>query len=491
MRKPDDLFDRGQEWTDLSEFVGGRDRIRIGIVYGRRRQGKSWLLRRAVRVAGGVYCMALQHDRTSALTRMAATLASASNLPDVRFSLANWEEALRAAHSVLAQQKQRVLVLDEYPYLLQHSPELSSVLQALYDDIRNVPGAPPLRVLLCGSAISVMEELLSGTAPLRGRTQLELRLQPFDFRTSAAFWEVEEPTLAFLLHAVFGGTAGYQDLVSEPPSSEDAFPDWLSRTVLNPSSALFTEADYLLREDPRVHDRASYYAILEAVSMGRSTPTAIGSAVGRDRTALAHPLGVLTTSGFLTVSKDIRKLRGGAIRIADPIVRFHQLITRPRLSQFEERRFADAWSASETTFRSRILGPHLEHLAREWVRLFANESTLGGPVGEVGFTIAPDRQQRKGREIDVVALPSGERGGSKSSRILCLGEAKSSDGERAMADLRRLDRARALLLADGAQCADAKLLLFGRSGFDSELTAAARSRSDVELIDLRRVYTGS
>lgn len=303
---------------------------------------------------------------------------------------------------------------------------------------------------------------------------------------------MDEPALAFLVHAIFDGTAGYRDLVqAELPSSKREFPDWLSRTVLNPSSALFTEADYLLREDPRVQDRAAYYAILEAVSQGRSTPTAIGSMVGRDRTALAHPLGVLTTSGFLTVSRDIRKQRGAAIRIADPIVRFHQLITRPRLSQFEERRFERAWSASEDTFRSRILGPHFEHLARDWVRLFADESTLGGPAGEVGFTIVPDRQQRKSREIDVVALASGEREGSKSSRILCLGEAKSSNRERTTADLRRLEHSRDLLLAEGAQCADAKLLLFGRTGFDPELAEAARGRSDVELIDLRRVYTGS
>jgi len=492
MERPDDLFDREREWQDLAGFVGGREPIRIGLVYGRRRQGKSWLLRRLARAGGGVYTMALEHDRLSALRRFAQAVAEASGIPGVRLQMADWEEALRTARTVLGGAGQRVLVLDEYPYLLRHSPELSSVLQALYDEMREDSTLPPLRVLLCGSAISVMEELLSGASPLRGRTQLELRLQPFDYRTSARYWGAEDPELAFLTDAVFGGTAGYKDLVQVGlPSQTQEFPSWLSATVLNPSSALFSEADFLLREDPRIQDRAPYYAILQAASEGKSSPTAIGGAVGRERTALSHPLGVLISSGYLVSAEDIRKQRNASLRVADPIVRFHHLITRPRLSQFEERRFEDAWEASYPTFKSQILGPHFEHLAREWVRLFASEATVGGAIGEVGFTVVADRKQRRTLEIDVVGLASGERRQSKSSRILCIGEAKSSDGERTLHDLHRLDRIRALLVAEGARCSQAKLLVFGRSGFTESLRSASEGRNDVELVDLLRIYAGA
>ncbi len=491
MQRPDDLFDREREWQDLAGFAGGTDPIRIGVVYGRRRQGKSWLLRRLTRAAGGIYTMALEHDRLSALERFSRAIAEASDMPGLRFQLADWEEALRTARTVLGRAGHRVLVLDEYPYLLRHSPELSSVLQALYDEMRNDPALPPLRILLCGSAISVMERLLSGTSPLRGRTQLELRLQPFEYRASAQYWGTEDTELAFLTDAVFGGTAGYKDLVQvEVPRQTRDFPVWLSETVLNPASALFTEADFLLREDPRIQDRAPYYGILQAVSEGKSSPTAIGGAVGRERTALSHPLGVLISSGYLISAEDIRKQRNASLRVADPIVRFHQLITRPRLSQFEERQFEDAWKASHPTFTSQILGPHFEHLAREWVRRFASEDTVGGAVGEVGFTVVADRQERKSLEVDVVGLASGERRQSKSSRILCIGEAKSSNRKRTLHDLQRLDRIRGLLVADGAPCAEARLLLFGRSGFAESLKAASRDRKDVELIDLLRIYSG-
>jgi AAA+ ATPase superfamily predicted ATPase len=491
MKRPSDLFDREREWQDLAGFVGGADSIRIGVMYGRRRQGKSWILRRLVRAAGGVYTMALEHDRLSALGRFARAVAEASGIPGARLQMDDWEEALRTARTVLGNAGQRVLVLDEYPYLLRHSPELSSVLQALYDEMRDDPSLPPLRILLCGSAISIMEELLSGASPLRGRTQLEMRMQPFDYRTSARFWGADDPELAFLTDAVFGGTAGYRDLVQVgQPSQVQRFSSWLSETVLNPSSALFTEADFLLREDPRIQDRAPYYAILQAASEGKSSPTAIGGAVGRERTSLSHPLGVLISSGYLVSAEDVRKQRNASLRVADPIVRFHHVITRPRLSQFEERRFENAWKASLPTFKSLILGPHFEHLAREWVRLFASEDTLGGAIGEVGFTTISDRHERQTLEVDVIGLASCERRHNKSSKIICIGEAKSSDRERTLHDLRRLDRVRGLLEADGADCAGAKLLLFGRSGFDENLKSAAAGRRDVELVDLSRIYEG-
>jgi AAA+ ATPase superfamily predicted ATPase len=71
------------------------------------------------------------------------------------------------------------MVIDELPYLLPHSPELPGLLQLLHDESLqgNAPGG---RLILCGSAMSVMTELLSGTKPLRGRANVDLPLAPFD-----------------------------------------------------------------------------------------------------------------------------------------------------------------------------------------------------------------------------------------------------------------------------------------------------------------------
>ena len=71
--------------------------------------------------------------------------------------------------------------------------------------------------------------------------------------------------------------------------------------------------------------------------------------------------------------------------------------------------------------------------------------------------------------------------------LIAIGEAKGGEAVRTMDDLRRLERLRGLLIAR-ANVTDTKLLLFGRSGFAADVSDAADGRSDVELIDLERLY---
>jgi uncharacterized protein len=80
----------------------------------------------------------------------------------------------------------------------------------------------PLRLILCGSAISVMGDLLSGTKALRGRGALELRIRPFGYREAREYRAVENPAAAFTHNAVIGGTPGYRELVPDPQVPEDA-----------------------------------------------------------------------------------------------------------------------------------------------------------------------------------------------------------------------------------------------------------------------------
>src|SRR4051794_39455743 len=128
MDKPDDVFDRDHEWRDLVRFVtDDSPGLRIGVVRGRRRHGKSFLLEHLCRVANGTYTLALRQSRTMALDRFAGSLSGAVGHGLGRF--ADWVEALDVAVDSLARTATRgapLLVLDEFPYLVAHSPELPS-----------------------------------------------------------------------------------------------------------------------------------------------------------------------------------------------------------------------------------------------------------------------------------------------------------------------------------------------------------------------------
>ncbi|MDF2712551.1 MAG: hypothetical protein K0R62_8203, partial [Nonomuraea muscovyensis] len=238
--RPAALFDRVHEWQDLSAFTTERTPgLRIGVVRGRRRHGKSFLLEHLCEAVGGVYTLALRQSRTMALARFADSLSQALGHGLGTFS--GWVEALDTAVEALSRRagdQPPLLVLDEFPYLVAHSPELPSVIQALYDRRGPRKGHPPFKLILCGSAISVMSTLLAGDQALRGRAVLDMRVGPFGFRDAADYWEAA-PEIAFLVDAVLGGAPGYRDVVGDAPSGDpDGFFRWLERTMLNPSHIL-------------------------------------------------------------------------------------------------------------------------------------------------------------------------------------------------------------------------------------------------------------
>jgi hypothetical protein len=149
---------------------------------------------------------------------------------------------------------------------------------------------------------------------------------------------------------------------------------------------------------------------------------------------------------------------------------------------------AAAWADGRSTFDAQVLGPHFEQLARTWTRTFASATTLGGQPSTIGFTQVNDAAARSRVELDVVAVAGNPN--ANRPRILALGEAKGGTASRTVADLRKLERGRAIL-GEMARVDGAKLLVFSRSGFERDLLAVAADRNDVELVDLERLYQGS
>lgn len=490
--RPDDLFDREVEWEQLVGFAAQpQPGLRLAVVTGRRRHGKSYLLRRLAAGFDGLYHQARELEKPQALAEFGLDVADHLDLDPGAVRPDTWEAALRLAlglrrGAARAGRRRaagaRLLVIDELPYLLAHAPELPSVLQLLYDEAAGEPDAPPTTVILCGSSLSIMRELLTGTQPLRGRAQLEMTLPPFDFRTARRFWGIDDPQVAFEVDAILGGTPGYRQLVTAaPPTSQADVGAWVVSQVLNPASALFNEQSYLLREDPRNLDRAAFNSVLNAIAAGHHTQKAIGASVGRDHNALKHPLGVLESAGFVRRVDDVLTARRPLYFLTDPIIRFSQAVIDPHRARLEEREAADVWRSSAAAYSSQVLGPHFEHLARVWTARFSGER-WGVTLGEVGPAVINDASSRSQHELDVVAL---ERDGS---RIAVIGEAKATTRQRTTADLRRLERVRALLDDDAGRAADARLALFSRTGFQESLVVEAATRPDVHLVDLGALY---
>jgi len=479
--KPPHLFDREAEWTGLVSFAAdARPGATLGIVSGRRRQGKSYLLQALATAMDGIYFPALELTEAVSLRLFADELIRFSRSPVQPFR--DWLDAipylLRLAgdHAV-------PIVIDEFPFLVRASPALPSIIQRELG-----PGgsgsASRARLLLCGSAMSVMGGLLSGPAPLRGRAGLELIVQPFGYRDAARFWEISDPKLAVLVHSVVGGTPAYRRelLREDTPADLADFDAWVARTVLSPQSPLFREARYLLAEETEIRDPSLYHSVLAAVAEGNATSGGIASYIGRKSNEIAHPLRVLEDSRLLIKEPDLFRSGRARYRIAEPLITFYQSIMSREWARLELGGGPAVWQGARARFLSQVVGPHFETICRDYA-IAAEPGVFGGPPGEVGSGVVPDPANRIQIEIDVAVLAPAEHGHPR--KVLSLGEAKW-DQVMHPGHIERLRRARDLLAVKGFDIRDTVLACYSGAGFTPELQA--RHHRDIHLVSLGELY---
>ncbi|MGH7883873.1 MAG: AAA family ATPase, partial [Candidatus Dormibacteraceae bacterium] len=408
------------------------------------------------------------------------------------FSFTDWGQAIEALLN-LGNDQPKLVVIDEFPYLVNNVPELPSLIQRCFGPRSPARARSRTRLILCGSAISIMGKLLAGSAPLRGRASLDLIVHPFDFRQSADFWGLhKQPETAFLVHAILGGTPAYRDLLRGGlPSSSADFDDWVTKSILDPASPLFREGRYLLAEEPGLTDRALYHSILSAIVSGFTRPGQIAATLNRPQASLAHSLNVLEDIQLVRRSEDAIRQKRPTYQIAEPIIRFYFAVMRSHLTRLELGRGRQIWrTEARAPFSSQVLGPHFEELARLWVAAFASPKTVGGVVGEVGSTVLQAPASRTNWEIDVVALSvRGEEGRNSRRKILALGEAKWRKEPMKENQLERLLEVRQRLQQQGdIDSSTARIILFSSSGFTSGLLK--RASDEVVLVDLQRLYFG-
>lgn len=449
--KPQWLLDRDLEWQALGRFVERRQRL--AVVYGPRRVGKSYLLDAICEAAGGYRYQAITGVVPTQLDDFGRTLGAWLGVGPLRLS--GWADALER----LARTEIPLVVIDELPYLMETTPELTSLLQRYVD----APQGPSL--VLAGSSLSTMAELVTARAPLYGRSAAVAVPAPFAGGDLAELWGVRDPARVLWVDAAVGGLPGYRPLLEPPGPRLDA---WMVEEVLAPSSPLLDAAEVTLVDTVDMAHRGIYRAILAAIAAGDQTFSAIARVIGRPSGSVTRPLAALERAGLVTRVADPLRSRRDRYDLADPHLRMWLGIIAPHRSRLQAGHAEEVWAqAGDTTWRAQILGPRWEAVARAHVARFAAE--LIGPVERVGVTTVSDRVARTSHEVDIVA--------ARGRQVVALGEAKLR--RLGAADLDRLRRIRDLLGAERA-----RIVLASADGVEP---AAARS-SEVITVTPADVY---
>jgi AAA+ ATPase superfamily predicted ATPase len=482
IQKPVHVFDRTREWQGLISFAShATPTATLGVVSGRRRQGKSFLLEALAHEMGGFYFAATEATEAESLRIFTEALVRYTREP-VAIPFRDWNDAIPFLLGQFGGRPVPVII-DEFPFLSKVSPSLPSIIQRELG-----PGGSgrqsTARLLLCGSAMSVMGGLLSGQAPLRGRAGLELVVQPFSYRDAAEFWGINDPRLALLVHMIVGGTPAYREefIRGDAPADLADFDAWVIRTVLNRQSPLFREARYLLAEESDIRDPALYHSVLAAIATGNTTNGGIASYIGRKSDEISHPLNVLEDCALISKDPDLFRSGRSRYRIVEPLITFYEAIMRRRWTELERNRAEAVWEASRPTFMKQVAGPHFEAVCRDFA--VDSESDLFGELpAEVGSGTVNDPAGRTQIEVDVVVMAAQHSDAPR--RILSLGEAKWGE-TMGHGHVQRLARARDLLAVKGFDTRSTVLACYSGAGFTDELQADARD--DVVLIGLDQLY---
>jgi AAA+ ATPase superfamily predicted ATPase len=437
------------------------DKASLAIVYGRRRIGKSTLIREAIKDRTHVFYQATRVTSSLNLESFKAEIAHALGADDLLTGLGDWLAVLLYVARAAEQKPGLTIVLDEFPYLVDADPALPSIIQKFWDS--GAARAGNLKLLLCGSTIAQMEELLAERNPLYGRKTLVLDLGPLSFREAAQFvrYGAEDKLLTC---SVFGGTPFYLELLRGSESLQSN----IIRLLLTRTGGLVDEPVVLLQSELREVSR--YASILAAIADGC---TKHGEIIGRvkeinDSKALSPYLEKLERMRLVRIVRSMDaspKERDRRYFIADPLIAFWHRFVRPNLSSVAQGFGRDVWKLQIVPHLDEFMGGAFEELCREHARRFSQES-FAAPAQEIGRIWHADY------DIDVA--------GRLLDGSMIYGECKwwkDPVGENVLDQL--IDRAS--LTSYGRDNPKRQFILYSRAGFTSGLQKRAIAQESIVL----------
>lgn len=440
------LIDRAAERRRLVEAVDLPPQLVV--IRGRRRVGKSFLIHDSLEGRRQVSLQADEQEEGGHLELLAEeTSRLLPGAPPLRF--ASWDEALRFLGSE-AEREPLCVVLDEFQWLLQAQPALDSIVQRHWD--RWQRASTPMTLILSGSALSLMEGLLDHGSPLFGRADYRPLLEPLDYRDAT---ELAQPGLSpaekLRRFAVLGGIPQYQVW-----AGDGRVLPAIGARILRKGESMYEEPLHLLREEQRIREPGTYFAILRAIASGATRFNELKQRA-RVESNLDVMLARLEELGYVERRVPVGPAGGRpSYRIRDPFFRFWFRYVFPARSRLERGRIDEVLSEVEADLDT-FMGLAFEDCCRDWVGRYAPADAIPR------FDDLGSWWSRSGDlEIDVVA--------TRKERPVLLGSCKWSTRMPASA-LEGLRRQQQRL---GGSAAEARLVLFAR-GFAPALTRRASS----------------
>jgi len=455
------FVDRLSELDELKRvFSSGRPALVR--VYGRRRLGKTELLRRLCREQQGLYLLIDETDAPRQRESLSEQIAAETRTITTPFL--SWDSFFERLQKV----DFRFVVLDEFQRLLASDPQGVSRLQHHWDAAMREKGPS---IVLCGSSIGMMQSVTARrTAPLFGRLVADMHLRPFTYAASRLLYPDASEGERVIRYAVFGGTPYYHEF-----SAGRALKDAVTGAFLSPTAPLVEEPQNLLRLE--LKSPARYNSILYEIGKGTHDLRGLESKVGAKRGGLGPYIEILRDDlGLIRMEDPVCGVRKQARYIFDdPFFGFYYRFVFENRPRLELGRSNAVWNDIDKGL-DEYVGREFERVAREAL-VWLNGTTWRG--ARIDFDEIGRWWNRQGEEIDIIAAGKGE---------VIAGEVKWSASPMRLEVLSRLQGK--VKMIERLHGRPVRHLLVSRGGFDSELQREAEKRAAIllDLSDLKEVF---
>lgn len=392
--------DRNEELAQMkSWFI--EQKSKLVILYGRRRVGKTELLRQFAEKHPSLYLLARQESQNDQIKHLSIQIADFFNDELVRVNpLLSWD----AIFTYLIEKAVNIpIFIDEFPYLVQTNKALPSILQDYWDNQFSKINA---FIVLCGSSIAMMESLLGYKSPLYGRRTGQILLEPLGFFDAQLFFPLLSAKQKVEFFAILGGTPAYLIEFDE----EKDWQENIKEKVLQKNSFLAQDVLYVLREE--LSEPRYYFSILQSISRGNTSIGRIVNDTGLEKGLVMKYVSVLIDLHILerripVTEMHPEKSRRGIYVLKDNFFKFwfRFIFTN---SQYIEQGLHDKLLREKIIpeFNS-FVGRAFEDICLEWMRRTRKNFIIG-------------RWWDRQHEIDIVGIDA-------STSMTIFGSVKWSD----------------------------------------------------------------
>lgn len=444
------------------------DKFECIIIYGRRRVGKTALINEFCKDKPTIFFSALNTTGRENLEALSKAIWNYERSGMENTPVFSDYDAAFAELTALTQEKRIVVVIDEYPYLAKAMPAVSAMLQHLIDHKWN---DSHMFLILCGSSMSFMEnQVLGQESPLYGRRTGQFKIEPMDYKETAAFHPELPPTDNALIYGITGGVPHYINKLDVRDSLDEA----LLLNLFDRSAYLYEEPANLLKQELR--EPAIYNAIIKAVAEGASRPNEIVTKTGEDSSIVTKYLKTLIDLGIVKRETPIAEKPGRKTiyLLADNFFRFWYRFVPTNTSAIDSGRISETYEHAVKPYLSDYMGLTFEQMCRDYLIYYAKNLPI--ELNETGQWWGNDPLQKKQIQIDIVGTPV-------NGKEYLVGSCKYRNEKIGLDELELLRRY-AAAFGKGDRY---HYYIFSKGGFTEGLKEA-QTRGEVTLVTLDEMY---